>query len=276
MRLKLKDLAMETERGGVGSQWVLSGLPSSEHDTPRPGLDSGFTMVEIAICLAIIGFALVAIIGVLPTGMQVQRENREETLINQDGPYFMEAIRSGALGLEDLPNYVTEIRVTPMDANGVPLLQNSVPCPDKIMFGSNIVGALSTPRYWNSIPDCGLSAKERRVYRTQAKVRSISGAASEKGDTNTITFEYRLTSEIVPAYDIDPMIITNWPQHALQPYLYKNLYEIRLTFQWPLLETGGVGNGRKVFRSMISGNFETNAAGYFFNAGSYSQAPPAL
>ena len=31
-----------------------------------------FTMIEIALCLAIIGFAMVAIIGVLPTGMQGQ------------------------------------------------------------------------------------------------------------------------------------------------------------------------------------------------------------
>ena len=43
-----------------------------------------FTMIEIAISLAIIGFALVAILGVLPIGMSVQRENREETIINQD------------------------------------------------------------------------------------------------------------------------------------------------------------------------------------------------
>ena len=41
-------------------------------------------MVEIAICLAIIGIALVAIIGVLPLGINVQKDNREETIINQD------------------------------------------------------------------------------------------------------------------------------------------------------------------------------------------------
>jgi len=44
----------------------------------------GFTMVEIAIALAVIAFALVAIIGVLPIGMNVQRDNRAETIINQD------------------------------------------------------------------------------------------------------------------------------------------------------------------------------------------------
>src|SRR6476660_3300331 len=54
---------------------------------------SGFTMVEIAIAVAVIAFALVAIIGILPAGLQVQKENREDTLMAQDGTYFMEAIR---------------------------------------------------------------------------------------------------------------------------------------------------------------------------------------
>jgi prepilin-type N-terminal cleavage/methylation domain-containing protein len=265
--MKFKDLAMETERGGVGSQRVLSGLPSSEPDTPRPGFDSGFTMVEIAICLAVIGFALVAIIGVLPTGMQVQRENREETLINQDGAYFMEAIRSGARGIEELTNYVTEIMVTEADANGNPITP-PVLCPEKIISGTNIIGALSTPQYWPPIPDCLPLDQNRLVYRTQAKVRSISGAAAEKGDTNTITFEYILTSEIMPFQAIDPAIITNYPQLNLQ----RNLYEVRLTFRWPLLINGTVGNGRKVFRSMISGSFDTNEMGYFFDGGSYARS----
>src|SRR2546426_366578 len=73
----------------------------------RAGRDeAAFTMVEIAISLAVIGFALVAIIGVLPTGMTVQRENREETIINQDATYFAEALRNGAHGLDDLTNFV--------------------------------------------------------------------------------------------------------------------------------------------------------------------------
>src|SRR5471030_691992 len=74
--------------------------------SPHPMLRSGFTMIEIAISLAIIGIALVGIIGVLPLGMNVQRDNREETIINQDASVLLEAIRSGARGLNDLTNYV--------------------------------------------------------------------------------------------------------------------------------------------------------------------------
>jgi hypothetical protein len=36
----------------------------------------------------------------------MQRDNREQTVINQDATIFMEAIRSGARGLDDLTNYV--------------------------------------------------------------------------------------------------------------------------------------------------------------------------
>ena len=70
---------------------------------------SAFTMVEIAICLAIIGIALVAIIGVLPIGINVQKDNREETVIDQDASVFLENIRNGARGLDDLTNYVFAI-----------------------------------------------------------------------------------------------------------------------------------------------------------------------
>src|SRR6185295_6427834 len=69
----------------------------------------GFTMIEIAICLAIIGVALVGIIGVLPYGMNTQRDNREETVIGQDASLLVELIRNGSRGADDLTNYVIAI-----------------------------------------------------------------------------------------------------------------------------------------------------------------------
>ena len=56
-------------------------------------------MIEIALSLAVIGFALVAIIGILPSGMNVQKENRQETIICQDASIWMESIRNGAQGV---------------------------------------------------------------------------------------------------------------------------------------------------------------------------------
>src|SRR6184192_3370804 len=73
---------------------------------------AAFTMVEIALCLGVIAFALVAIIGVLPTGVRVQRDNREDTIINQEGMFWLEAIRSGSRGLDYLTNYVDTITIS--------------------------------------------------------------------------------------------------------------------------------------------------------------------
>ena len=78
-------------------------------------------MVEIALSLAIIGFALIAIIGVLPAGMTVQRDNREQTVINLDAAFLMDAIRNGAQGQNDLTNYILSITniSTPYSPSGV-------------------------------------------------------------------------------------------------------------------------------------------------------------
>src|SRR5580704_17676223 len=84
---------------------------------------AAFTMVEIAICLAIIGVALVGIIGVLPYGMNTQRDTREETVIPQDASLLIELISSGSRGANDLTNYVYDIKnsVTTFDGTGTPV-----------------------------------------------------------------------------------------------------------------------------------------------------------
>jgi len=83
---------------------------------PRHGAwaADGFGVYDggIALCLGVIAFALVAIIGVLPTGIRVQKDNREDTIINQEGLLLVEAIRSGSRGLDYLTNYFDTITVS--------------------------------------------------------------------------------------------------------------------------------------------------------------------
>src|SRR6478735_4711607 len=128
---------------------------------------AAFTLVEIALALAIIGFALVAIIGVLPFGLNVQKENREETIIVQEATYLLDAIRNGARGLDDLTNYVeciTNIATAYSVVNGVTNVLpgqpdvfgytyaqasiNGTSHPENIITnGERIIGLLSTPRF---------------------------------------------------------------------------------------------------------------------------------
>ena len=254
---------------------------------------SAFTMIEIAISLAVIGFALVAIIGILPTGMNVQRDNREETIINQDVTVFLNAIRGGARGLDDLTNYVTYIRrVTTkyyytgrgggltLDSSATSQYTNSpfleagyVQFP--ITNGWRIVGLLSTPKYLAFTDTGGKGFYSNNVI---AHVRALSGMASEKvpqnnRDVRELSFSYRVIADVVPwaGYhsswtNVDPSMISDTNIIALNSNYWNtarnlqgNLHDLRLTFRWPLLARNDLGNGRQSFRTMVSGGIiQTN------------------
>jgi prepilin-type N-terminal cleavage/methylation domain-containing protein len=153
---------------------------ASPHQT-RP--QSAFTMVEVAISLAIIGIALVAIIGVLPLGMNVQRDNREATVINQDASIFIEAIRNGSQHLDDLTNYIFAItNYQTLYPAGTTVTYGYKSFPGFLTNGLNIIGLLSTPEFVDAssgapIPSLNFGGYSNHVV---AYVRSISGPAVEK------------------------------------------------------------------------------------------------
>jgi len=259
-------------------------------------------MVEIAISLAIIGFAMVAIIGVLPIGMTVQKDNREETIINQDATVFMNAIRNGARGLDDLTNYVTYITrdVTRFDGNTkqgthLPLdwfnyANSSLGSQFSISNGYRIVGLLSTPKY-AYIP----SGRQTVLVsnRVVAYVRSMSGPASEKAPlinsasisdlASSLSFSYRLTSEVIPygTNYYDPSWVgfrqqglsaneiaarlNNW---MVASNLQNNLRDLRLTFAWPFTPQGVLPKTARgqSFRTLMSGQLTNDPPGspWFF------------
>jgi len=217
-------------------------------------------MVEVALALAVIGFALVAIIGILPSGMNVQKENREETIINQDAMLFIEAIRSGAKGLDDLTNYVDRITVT--------RLSSSAPVSVNFTFNDwrnapwMIVGLLTTPKY---VPPINPTV----TNIVEAYVRALSGSAVDKYPQMNPTiregaFSYKLISEVMP---YEPPPDTN----GIAPVLRANLHELRLTFRWPLLPNGNTGFGRQTFRTRVGGQWPATNVFYFFDPGTYAR-----
>ena len=284
-----------------------SRLTSSEFGIRNSELKSAFTLIEIAISLAVIGIALVAIIGVLPLGMNVQKENREGTVINQDATVFLEAISKGARGINDLTNYVYAITNNWAQYNiggvfknsGVngysfsssstapltPIFSPSLP----IWNGTNIVGLLSTPQLmdvWgnptNNLFSGGYS------NHIVAYVRSISGAAAEKppqdnqiirGGPNDSgdSFAYHILC-VNAAVAQDTNLFFNPPvQSAYNRQLAANLHELRLTFFWPVQPNGKVGNGRQSYRTLIAGQLQPDLyAGnglYFYQSQSFTNAP---
>lgn len=163
----------------------------------RRAARAGFTMVEIAIAIGVIGFALVAIIGILPAGLEVQRDNRSETILNQDATFWLEAIRSGAVEMNELANYVE--RISLIGPNGPGGLTTNVwhrqgrgPAPN-FQTGAEIIGLLT----W------AVDAPDRM---TVAQVTAISGSAAEKEldpAKRDLAFSYLMRVVIDPKRDPD-------------------------------------------------------------------------
>jgi len=269
-----------------------------------PTASAAFTMIEIALCLAIIGFALVAIIGVLPTGLSVQKDNREETIINYEANFLMDAIRNGARGQDDLTNHVlvitNRVYTFVINGNSTNLLGNPVVnyyTTSNYYYGgsshsipfltnaANIIGLLSTPEYIYSDPAHFSS------NAITADIRALSGPATDLGtdpSSADFAFRYRVDIEIVPYGDNSTAYDPSWV--ALTPglsasefawrsnnfFYYKNLKPnlnlIRLRFRWPILPNGKTGQGRQVFRSAAGGSF-TNIQ---LTAGVNTRAPAPL
>ena len=263
--------------------------------------ESAFTMIEIALCLAIIGFALVAIIGVLPIGMNTQRDTREETVINQDATMLLEAIRNGARGANDLTNYVYAITNTwtRFNANGTvngsgqngytynEVSLSAQPYPTtpynaaRLTNGANIIGLLSTPEFilnapTNFPPAATLFNTVGYSNHVVAYIRSFSGLAAEKPpQDNPImvgdTFSYR-----VLCYNAPVPFDTNIAFAGFNKQISGNEHEVRLTFLWPQRPNGSLGNGRQTFRATVAGQLAqdpTNRFLYFYQSQSYQPQP---
>lgn len=248
------------------SMFSLSSLRGPGHPRHSRYSQAGFTMVEIAISLAILGFALVAIIGVLPQGLQVQRENRSDTLVNMEGTYFLEAIRSGSEGIDELTNYVDWIQISNSPSATSYKYSN-------FLNGRVIVGLLTKPKYEEVSPGRWVTN-----YVT-AKVRSVTGSAVEKGPHyRDFAFNYFLRPELVPYGAFTPDYLgTNYAAGGLTPAqqmevsnrwaharsMLTNMHELRLSIRWPVLPGDRPGEGQQVFRSLLSGRiFTTNGGSY--------------
>jgi len=267
-------------------------------------------MVEIALCLGIIAFALVAIIGVLPTGIRVQKENREDTVINQDGTFLLEAIRSGSRNLDYLTNYVDSITLS--NRNQVVIFTNSPGftadlggnkrIEGSLTNGLAIVGLLTFPKYPIN-PLTGKIIVDQRTGNPVATntvsgyIRAISGSAIDKSKPvdktklaaiRDFAFAYQFTSEVIPLSPY-PREFTNYLATGLAPdqivtrsNLWRmacnqafNFNELRLTLQGPVIRKGqtleAIGTP-KTFRTIISGT----VSNYLYTSANFFVQPSSF
>jgi len=255
---------------------------------PRP--DAAFTMVEIALSIAVVAFALVAILGILPTGFTVQKDNREDTIINQEGAYWIEAITGGARGLAQLTNSVEAITIT----NQLGVVLSVTNQPGSMMTPEQVVGLLSWPKYQLDPSD----PARWLTNRVLARVRAITGLATEQTTlTNEAGFRYQVQVDItetsvIPADLADefrnadrntPLGLQKHNSYIYSSQIAGTLYDIRLVLRWPIYERGNsfdVGTGRKVFRTAVAGTHlaprtvgqEFPTPGFFLQANRFHNA----
>ncbi|HEY1171278.1 MAG TPA: hypothetical protein VGH19_07930 [Verrucomicrobiae bacterium] len=230
-----------------------------------------FTMVEVALSLAIIAFAIVAVIGILPTGMQVQRDNREQTIINQDGQFILEVIKNGMTNVNVLAQNLEWIEsYTNIPPSTVVGLEGRYQRSDLLnatiatnVLAYRIAGILSTPRF---VIDTNTPSGYVSNW-VQAKFVANSGPLADRltedpvRGTRDFAFSYLVT------VDIAPMILsTNYMTNSgadVSAAFQANLYNLRVNLSWPVYPNNTVGNGRKSFQSIVSGKLERDINGFF-------------
>jgi type II secretory pathway pseudopilin PulG len=195
--------------------------------------ESAFTMAEIAIALGVIAFALVAIIGILPAGLQVQKDNREETLVTQDARVLIEAIKSGGRDVtSDLGRFVVNVDSTDYP-NGIPT--------------TNLIQLLTD------------TAPHAIV------ISSISGAAAIRG--TDVGFRYQVRSSITTNYyDFYDTILSKQVHEVRLRFAWPVLPNNKLAVE---VNTASEGN-KYVARALVSG-WRTN--GVFYAQQFYQELP---
>jgi hypothetical protein len=264
-------------------------------------------MVEIALSLAIIAFALVAIIGILPAGLSVQKDNREQTVINLDAAYLMDTIRHGPLGQDNLTNYIVSITQNSYEyqgklANGLPGL--SVPNLTSYTYtsnqtvisnaftgvsatnsmltdGFNIVGLLSMPKYIYLVPPAppplGLIVWSNTVT---AVFRAINGPAVDQGQSQAsrdFAFQYQVTIELAPSADSPFNALGNWVNLTAPGYINTSNLAASDSFSQALQKNSF--EMRLTFRWPVLPNGQLGAGRQVFRSsfgGSYLASSPPL
>jgi len=256
-------------------------------------------MVEIAIAVGVIGFALIAVIGILPQGMTTQKDNREETIISQDAPYLLNSIRNGEMrtNFNIFTNYVESITVVSTNAGFSniylnPLLTNN-PGPNYyplLTNDMNIIGFLSTPEFDPRVIVLFNGSNVCVTNQVTAIIRAMTGSAVQQNGANALTaFKYQLTVENVPwasiaqdttNYQYYPGGSTDFQIRLVRFqetwYLTNLLHEVRLKFAWPVLPNWNIGPSRQTYRTLVSGHLwstsitNTYFSNWFFQPFSYT------
>lgn len=243
-----------------------------------------FTMVEIVLSLAVIAVAMVALIGVLPLGMNVEAENRETSIVNADASIWMEALRGGAQEIGYFTNFIQEVRldVTRRAYSDLSVISQTSEFFDRYDFhsASNFFTMINQPKY-RYVDRTGNGDIDERIDRdVYIDFRAMNGNMADLTADDDFAFKYRVHPELIPK--------ASFTTNLYQQLMETNLYELRLQFGWPLV-IGPGGDYRAqtdftralTFRTLVSGTvvaytneFDPTELLYFVNPRQFDFNPP--
>ena len=195
------------------------------HPSPLILSPSAFTLIEITMAVAVIAFALVAIAGLLPLGIETQRDNRQNTIVNQDGTYLLEALRGGP------------------------------------RFDNELVSLLDLTQRFSFTNDADIIRYLTRVGVNElTNMRSICGSAALRGATvQDFAMHYRVRSEVRPVTTDSNLFYGT----QLDANLYEMRLTLfwPLKGNGEVSDTPH----RQSFRTLASGQYDTNGNLFFGN-----------
>ena len=199
---------------------------------------AGYTLMEVALAIGLVAFGLVAVLGVLPAGLNVQKDNREETIIKLDAEYWMSALR-GSIPGSPLPldafNQIEWIEVDAgpkgvFRAEYVKLAKDPwLPHPPTAKIEhDDFYGALKQSAWRESVTQWMLNPN----VTTTLKVTPLNGPLFDRIYGRTVLVADGKSEPILPGGDFAFKYLLESRVTIIPGYLPK----VTLTFRWPVLE----------------------------------------
>ena len=217
----------------------------------------GFSIAEVMLAIGVVAFGWVAVLGVLPAGLTVQKDNREETIIRYDAQYWMTALRAGMQPTDAL-HQVEWVELQVDDGNGPvvyrahrPRLGGDGAGPEWRNLPPLFRGHLKQASWptdvigWMSIPDRGYADKldpRLGTVKKTARVRAMNGQLFDRiyGRKVLVATRQEFVSEGGTTFHPLPggefAFSYLLETHITEDPANDNLWRITLTFKWPVLD----------------------------------------
>jgi type II secretory pathway pseudopilin PulG len=249
----------------------------------------GFTVSEVVLAIGVVAFGLVAVLGVLPAGLSVVKDNREETIIRYEARYWINALRAGMQQFDALdqvewveiqlwdstldpdnddPSEVYRVHRTRLGADGGGYLPSSgLDTGDTNSFSMGAVKQSSWPQDvigWLSIPN---RLKDGRWVKKTALVRPLNSTLFDRINGRKLLVAKKTDKagkadgdfvyHPIPGGDLAFSYLL---EVEVKPDTSPSLYEVNLTFKWPVLDdpTQKDDPGRSPASPWASKNTSTN------------------